>query len=58
MTGQVEFDEFGDTKVKVITGYEVKDGKWATLKTETSAESTHAEHEDTHRVTEPAGAGD
>ncbi len=35
VTGQVEFDEFGDTKVKVITGYKVQDGKWATVKTET-----------------------
>ena len=35
VTGQVEFDEFGDTKVKVITGYKVEGGKWATVKTET-----------------------
>jgi len=34
VTGQVEFDEFGDTKVKVITGYKVEGGKWATIKTE------------------------
>ena len=26
--GKVEFDEFGDTTNKVITAYEVKDGKW------------------------------
>jgi branched-chain amino acid transport system substrate-binding protein len=31
-TGQVAFDEFGDTKTKVFTAYEVKDGKWAAVK--------------------------
>ncbi|MFC7492452.1 MULTISPECIES: branched-chain amino acid ABC transporter substrate-binding protein [unclassified Knoellia] len=34
VTGKVEFDEFGDTKVKVITGYKVEGGKWATVKSE------------------------
>ena len=32
-TGQVGFDEFGDTKSKVITIYKVESGKWATVKT-------------------------
>ncbi len=32
-TGQVAFDEFGDTKSKVITIYKVESGKWATVKT-------------------------
>lgn len=32
-TGQVAFDEFGDTKSKVITVYKVESGKWATVKT-------------------------
>jgi branched-chain amino acid transport system substrate-binding protein len=32
-TGKVEFDEFGDTTNKVITAYQVKDGKWAAVKT-------------------------
>ena len=31
--GKVEFDEFGDTTNKVITAYEVKDGKWVAVKT-------------------------
>lgn len=34
VTGQVAFDEFGDTKVKVITGYKVEGGKWASVKSE------------------------
>ena len=33
--GKVEFDEFGDTTNKVITAYEVKDGKWVPVKTGT-----------------------
>ncbi|MFT3860110.1 branched-chain amino acid ABC transporter substrate-binding protein [Micropruina sp.] len=32
-TGTVAFDEFGDTKSKVITVYKVESGKWATVKT-------------------------
>jgi branched-chain amino acid transport system substrate-binding protein len=32
-TGRVAFDEFGDTKTKVITIYKVDSGKWATVKT-------------------------
>ena len=32
-TGNVAFDEFGDTKSKVITIYKVESGKWATVKT-------------------------
>ena len=34
VTGQVGFDEFGDTKVKVITGYKVDGGKWVAVKSE------------------------
>jgi branched-chain amino acid transport system substrate-binding protein len=34
VTGQVGFDEFGDTKVKVITGYKVEGGKWVAVKSE------------------------
>jgi branched-chain amino acid transport system substrate-binding protein len=34
VTGQVGFDEFGDTKVLVISGYKVEDGKWAYVKSE------------------------
>ena len=30
VTGQVAFDEYGDTKIKVITVYKVDAGKWAT----------------------------
>ena len=37
VTGQVGFDEFGDTKVKVISGYKVEDGKWAFVKSENLA---------------------
>jgi ABC-type branched-chain amino acid transport systems, periplasmic component len=37
VTGQVAFDEFGDTKVKVISGYKVEDGKWAFVKSENLA---------------------
>ena len=33
VTGKVGFDEFGDSKVKVITGYKVDAGKWAAVKT-------------------------
>ena len=33
VTGKVGFDEFGDTKVKVITGYKVDAGKWVAVKT-------------------------
>ncbi len=32
-TGRVSFDEFGDTKSKVITIYKVDSGKWGTVKT-------------------------
>ncbi len=32
-TGHVAFDEFGDTKSRVITLYQVKNGKWVALKT-------------------------
>jgi len=35
VTGQVKFDEFGDTLAKVITGYKVDAGKWVPVKTET-----------------------
>ena len=34
-TGKIEFDEFGDTTNKIITAYEVKDGKWVAVKTGT-----------------------
>ena len=34
VTGKVGFDEFGDTKVKVITGYKVDGGKWVSVKSE------------------------
>ena len=30
---KVSFDEFGDTTSKVLTTYEVKDGKWAAVNT-------------------------
>jgi branched-chain amino acid transport system substrate-binding protein len=33
-TGPVAFDEFGDTKTKIITAYKVEDGKWVADKTE------------------------
>jgi branched-chain amino acid transport system substrate-binding protein len=36
-TGQVSFDEFGDTKNKVITVYKVTDGKWAAEATKTGS---------------------
>lgn len=32
VTGKVGFDEFGDTTVKVISGYKVEGGKWAYVK--------------------------
>lgn len=32
-TGPVSFDQYGDTKSKVITVYKVTDGKWVTVKT-------------------------
>lgn len=32
VTGKVSFDEFGDTLVKVITGYKVEGGKWVSVK--------------------------
>lgn len=35
VTGNVAFDEYGDTLAKVITGYKVDGGKWAAVKTET-----------------------
>jgi branched-chain amino acid transport system substrate-binding protein len=34
-TGKVAFDEFGDTKTKIITAYKVQGGKWAADKTGT-----------------------
>jgi branched-chain amino acid transport system substrate-binding protein len=34
VTGQVEFDEFGDTQVKVISGYKIEGGKWTYVKSE------------------------
>ena len=33
-TGKVAFDEFGDTTTRVLTAYEVKDGKWTDVSTE------------------------
>ena len=33
-TGPVAFDEFGDTKTKIITAYKVTGGKWVADKTE------------------------
>ena len=33
MTGKVAFDEYGDSTVKVITGYKVDAGKWVAVKT-------------------------
>jgi branched-chain amino acid transport system substrate-binding protein len=35
VTGKVQFDEFGDTLARVITGYKVADAKWVAVKTET-----------------------
>lgn len=37
VTGKVSFDEFGDTLVKVITGYKVDGGKWVSVKSENVA---------------------
>ena len=34
VTGKVAFDEYGDTTTRVLTVYQVKDGKWADVKTE------------------------
>jgi len=34
VTGKVAFDEFGDTSVKLITGYKVDAGKWAPVRTQ------------------------
>jgi branched-chain amino acid transport system substrate-binding protein len=34
VTGKVSFDEFGDTLVKVITGYKVEGGKFVSVKSE------------------------
>lgn len=39
VTGQVKFDDFGDTLARVITGYKVDNGKWVSVKTETIAAS-------------------
>jgi branched-chain amino acid transport system substrate-binding protein len=39
VTGQVKFDDFGDTLARVITGYKVDGGKWVSVKTETIAAS-------------------
>jgi len=33
VTGKVAFDEFGDTTTKVLTVYQVKDGKWTPINT-------------------------
>lgn len=33
VTGRVEFDEFGDTKTRVLTVYKVTDGKWVAADT-------------------------
>lgn len=33
VTGKVAFDEYGDTKSKVLTVYKVEGGKWATVET-------------------------
>ncbi len=33
VTGKVAFDEFGDTTSKVLTVYQVKDGKWVAINT-------------------------
>ncbi len=33
VTGKVAFDEFGDTTSKVLTVYQVKDGKWGAINT-------------------------
>lgn len=35
VTGQVKFDEFGDTETKVLTLYQVVDGAWTALTTRT-----------------------
>ena len=34
VTGTVAFDQYGDSKTRVLTVYEVKDGKWAPVKTD------------------------
>lgn len=34
VTGKVAFDEYGDTKTRILTVYEVKSGKWADVNTE------------------------
>jgi branched-chain amino acid transport system substrate-binding protein len=34
-SGRVAFDEFGDTRTKVLTIYRVENGKWTPVKTET-----------------------
>ncbi len=39
VTGQVKFDDFGDTLARVITGYKVDGGKWVSVKTETMSAS-------------------
>ena len=33
VTGNLSFDEFGDTKIKVLTVYKVQGGKWVPVKT-------------------------
>lgn len=33
VTGKVSFDQYGDSTTRVLTAYEVKDGKWAAAKT-------------------------
>ncbi|WKX69763.1 branched-chain amino acid ABC transporter substrate-binding protein [Streptomyces sp. XD-27] len=35
VTGQVSFDEYGDTTNKQLTVYQVKDGKWISVKSDT-----------------------
>ncbi|WP_082176949.1 branched-chain amino acid ABC transporter substrate-binding protein [Arsenicicoccus sp. oral taxon 190] len=33
VTGKVEFDEYGDTKTRILTAYKVEGGKWVPAKT-------------------------
>ena len=34
VTGQVAFDEYGDSKTRVLTVYEVQSGAWKPVKTD------------------------
>ena len=34
MTGQVSFDQYGDTTNKILTVYKVTDGEWKAVKTD------------------------